>query len=135
MTKILLVEDNDELRHFLKNSLNTDYRVEEAENGLVGWKKIERNMPDFIITDLLMPEMDGLELTQKVKDDSRTSHIPIILLTAVTDIESKVTGMKIGVDDYITKPFNGTELLKAVDMRLNKIDLLKKKGLTNLIKI
>ncbi len=123
---ILLVEDNDELRHFLKNSLNTDYRVEEAENGLVGWKKIERNMPDFIITDLLMPEMDGLELTQKVKDDSRTSHIPVILLTAVTDIESKVTGMKIGVDDYITKPFSSDFLHARIENLINQRRQLQK---------
>ncbi|HET7733370.1 MAG TPA: ATP-binding protein, partial [Paludibacter sp.] len=82
---ILVVEDNDELRHFLKKSLKKNYRVAEAENGLVGWQKMEQLMPDFIIADLLMPEMDGLELTRKVKEDSRTSHIPVILLTAVTD--------------------------------------------------
>ena len=109
---ILLVEDNEELRHFLKSSLKNNYRVEEAENGLVGWKKTDKLMPDFIITDLRMPEMDGLELTKKVKEDSRTSHIPIILLTAVTDMESKLAGMKVGADDYITKPFS-SEFLHA----------------------
>ncbi|MDD3320342.1 MAG: two-component regulator propeller domain-containing protein [Paludibacter sp.] len=109
---ILLVEDNEELRHFLKSSLKTNYRVEEAENGVEGWKKTDKLMPDFIITDLKMPEMDGLELTKKVKEDSRTSHIPIILLTAVTDMESKLAGMKVGADDYITKPFS-SEFLHA----------------------
>lgn len=109
---ILLVEDNDELRHFLKSSLKGIYKIEEAENGLAGWKKIEKSMPDFIITDLRMPEMDGIELTQKVKADSRTSHIPVILLTAVTDMESKLAGMKVGADDYITKPFS-SEFLHA----------------------
>jgi len=109
---ILIVEDNDELRHFLKKSLKKTYRVAEAENGLVGWDKIQQVMPDFIIADLLMPEMDGLELTVKVKNDARTSHIPVILLTAVTDMESKVAGMKAGADDYITKPFS-SEFLHA----------------------
>ena len=109
---ILIVEDNDELRHFLKKSLKKSYKVAEAENGLIGWQKIEQLMPDFIIADLRMPEMDGLELTQKIKADQRTSHIPIILLTAVTDLESKLFAMRIGVDDYITKPFS-SEFLHA----------------------
>ena len=109
---ILLVEDNEELRHFLKSSLKNKYKVEEAENGQSGWKKIERTIPDFIITDLKMPLMDGMELIGKIKEDPRTSHIPVILLTAVTDVESKVAGMKIGADDYITKPFS-SEFLHA----------------------
>ncbi|MEI8274021.1 MAG: response regulator, partial [Paludibacter sp.] len=109
---ILIVEDNDELRHFLKKSLKKKYRVAEAENGLVGWNKVEHLIPDFIIADLLMPEMDGLELTKKIKSDPRTSHIPVILLTAVTDMESKLAGMKAGADDYITKPFS-SEFLHA----------------------
>ncbi|MFT3751608.1 MAG: response regulator [Paludibacter sp.] len=109
---IMVVEDNDELRHFLRKSLKKNYRVAEAENGMAGWQKIEQLMPDFIVTDLLMPEMDGLELTRKVKLDHRTSHIPVILLTAVTDMESKVAALKIGVDDYITKPFS-SEFLQA----------------------
>ncbi len=109
---ILVVEDNDELRHFLKKSLKKKYRVAEAENGLIGWNKIQQVMPDFIIADLLMPEMDGLELTKKIKDNPHTSHIPVILLTAVTDMESKVAGMKAGADDYITKPFS-SEFLQA----------------------
>jgi signal transduction histidine kinase/DNA-binding response OmpR family regulator/ligand-binding sensor domain-containing protein len=109
---ILIVEDNDELRHFLKKSLRKNYRVAEAENGLIGWNKTEHSMPDLIIADLLMPEMDGLELTKKIKSDSQTSHIPVILLTAVTDMESKLAGMKAGADDYITKPFS-SEFLHA----------------------
>jgi len=112
---ILIVEDNDELRHFLKNSLKNSYRVAEAENGMKGWRKIEHLLPDFIIADLRMPEMDGLQLTIKVREDKRTSHIPIILLTAVTDMESKVAGMNAGVDDYITKPFNSAFLHARIE--------------------
>ncbi|MDO9634542.1 MAG: two-component regulator propeller domain-containing protein [Paludibacter sp.] len=112
---ILVVEDNDELRHFLRNSLKNNYRVEEAENGLTGWKKIELLMPDFIIADLRMPEMDGLQLINKIKEDKRTSHIPVILLTAVTDMESKLAGMKAGADDYITKPFSSAFLHARIE--------------------
>jgi len=117
---ILIVEDNDELRHFLKKSLKKNYRVAEAENGLVGWNKIQQVMPDFIIADLLMPEMDGLELTKKVKQDENTSHIPVILLTAVTDMESKVAGMKAGADDYITKPFSSEFLHARIENLMNQ---------------
>ena len=112
---ILIVEDNDELRHFLKNSLKNHYRVAEAQNGLKGWKKVESLLPDIIIADLRMPEMDGMELTVKIREDKRTSHIPIILLTAVTDMESKVAGMKAGADDYITKPFNSAFLHARIE--------------------
>lgn len=112
---ILIVEDNDELRHFLKSNLKNNYRVEEAENGESGWHKIEHLMPDLIITDLKMPEMDGLQLIDKIKKDSRISHIPIILLSAVTDVESKVAGMKAGADDYITKPFSSEYLHARIE--------------------
>jgi signal transduction histidine kinase/ligand-binding sensor domain-containing protein/DNA-binding response OmpR family regulator len=117
---ILIVEDNDELRHFLKSSLKNTYRVAEAENGLKGWKKIEQLLPDFIIADLRMPEMDGLQLTEKIREDARTSHIPVILLTAVTDMESKVAGMKAGADDYITKPFNSAFLHARIENLINQ---------------
>lgn len=117
---ILVVEDNEELRHFLRNSLKNNYRVEEAENGLIGWEKIERLMPDFIIADLRMPEMDGLQLLDKIKEDKRTSHIPVILLTAVTDMESKLAGMKAGADDYITKPFSSAFLHARIENLMNQ---------------
>ena len=117
---ILVVEDNGELRHFLKKTLKKKYRVIEAENGFVGWNKIQQVMPDFIIADLLMPEMNGLELIKKIKDDPRTSHIPVILLTAVTDMESKVAGMKAGADDYITKPFSSEFLHARIENLINQ---------------
>ncbi len=112
---VLIVEDNNELRHFLKSCLKQKYRIEEAENGLVAWKKAEKLIPDFVISDLIMPEMDGLKLTEKIKNDERTSHIPVILLTAVTDMDAKLEGMKVGVDDYITKPFSSAFLNARVE--------------------
>lgn len=112
---ILVVEDNDELRQFLRTSLKNNYRVEEAENGLVGWEKTEHLMPDILIADLRMPEMNGLQLLEKVKTDKRTSHIPVIMLTAVTDMENKLAGMRAGADDYITKPFSSAFLHARIE--------------------
>ncbi len=112
---ILIVEDNDELRSFLRNSLKNNYRVEEAENGEQGWNKIEFLMPDFIITDLRMPVMDGLQMLEKIKNDKRTSHIPVIMLTAVTDMQNKLAGIRRGADDYITKPFSAAFLHARID--------------------
>lgn len=117
---ILVVEDNDELRNYLCLSLKNNYRVAEAVNGKKAWKKIETIQPDIIVTDLRMPEMDGLELIKMIRNDNRTSHIPVILLTAVTDNESKLEGMRLGVDDYITKPFNGEFLLARIENLLNQ---------------
>ncbi len=112
---ILVVEDNDELRQFLRTTLKNNYRVEEAENGKIGWEKTEHLMPDIIIADLRMPEMDGLQLLEKVKTDKRTSHIPVIMLTAVTDLENKLAGMRAGADDYITKPFSSAFLHARIE--------------------
>jgi len=122
---ILVVEDNDELRHFLMISLQKSYRVAEAENGLIAWEKVEHLIPDFIITDLLMPDMDGLELTTRVKTDKRTSHIPVILLTAVTDVERKIAGMKAGADDYLTKPFSSEFLYARIENLMTQRDKLQ----------
>jgi signal transduction histidine kinase/ligand-binding sensor domain-containing protein/DNA-binding response OmpR family regulator len=112
---ILIVEDNTELRQFLRTTLKNNYRVEEAENGLVGWQKTEHLMPDIIIADLRMPEMNGLQLLEKVKTDKRTSHIPVVMLTAVTDMQNKLAGMKAGADDYITKPFSSAFLHARIE--------------------
>ncbi|MDR0542842.1 MAG: response regulator [Dysgonamonadaceae bacterium] len=103
---ILLVEDDNDLRVFVKTMLEEDYAVTEARNGREGWEKACKFMPDFAVSDIMMPEMDGIELLQKLKEDFHTSHIPVILLTAKTTIESKLEGLMYGADDYITKPFN-----------------------------
>ncbi|MDR1526675.1 MAG: response regulator [Dysgonamonadaceae bacterium] len=103
---ILLVEDDADLRAFVKTTLEEEYTVMEAKNGLEGWEKARKALPDFVVSDIMMPEMDGIELLQKLKEDFLTSHIPVILLTAKTMIESKLEGITYGADDYITKPFN-----------------------------
>lgn len=110
--KILLVEDNKELCVFLSNSLSDNYTIFEAENGIKALEIIEKENLDIIISDILMPEMDGLELCNILKSNSAYSHIPFILLSAMTDISTKVEGLSKGADVYIEKPFS-IEQLKA----------------------
>lgn len=106
MLKILLVEDNPDIRFYLKDNLSSDYQIIEAENGSVAWDVLLKEMPDLIVSDIMMPVMDGLELCRKVKTDNRTSHVPMILLTARNSDQHKYEGLETGADDYITKPFN-----------------------------
>ncbi len=103
---ILVVDDNDDFRTFMKDSLKSEFVIQEACNGKEAWESILDSIPDMIISDVMMPEMDGNELCRLVKSDVRTSHIPLILLTARTAEEHKLEGLETGADDYITKPFN-----------------------------
>lgn len=109
--KLLIVEDNSELREFLTDYLSSDFQVFNAENGMEGLKICESENPDLVISDVMMEKMDGLEFCQKVKITPEISHIPVILMTALASVENKMTGYKVGADDYITKPFE-PELLK-----------------------
>lgn len=108
---ILLVEDNAEIRSFIRESLENYYQVIEAENGRSGWESATEQIPDIIISDVMMPEMDGFTLCEKLKEDSRTSHIPVILLTAMSSTDDQISGLKRGADIYITKPFSIQVLL------------------------
>ncbi|WEK19541.1 MAG: two-component regulator propeller domain-containing protein [Candidatus Pedobacter colombiensis] len=108
---ILIVEDNPEIRQMLMGLLGTDYRLNETADGLDGWETAVELLPDLIICDVMMPVMDGLELCKKLKTDERTSHIPVILLTAKSSQIHQVDGLETGADCYITKPFN-IDLLK-----------------------
>jgi len=109
---LLLVEDNEDFRFYLKDNLKAHYRIVEAANGKEGWQQATALVPDLIVSDIMMPEMDGLELCRRVRKDKRTSHIPVILLTARAADEQKREGFGIGANDYVTKPFD-FEILQA----------------------
>lgn len=103
---VLLVEDNDEVRGFIKEGLADTYTIHESMNGADGWDTASDLIPDLVISDVTMPVMDGLELCSKLKTDERTSHIPVILLTAKAAHTHQVSGLETGADAYITKPFS-----------------------------
>jgi signal transduction histidine kinase/ligand-binding sensor domain-containing protein/DNA-binding response OmpR family regulator len=113
-TSILLIEDNDDLRFYLKENLKNDYHVIEAVNGKDGWQKALSMHPMLIVSDISMPEMNGIDLCKKIKADSRTAFIPVILLTAMTTEEDQLAGSLGGADDYILKPFNFEILLSKI---------------------
>ena len=126
----LIVDDNEDLVAFMKDSLSLYFRIQSASNGREAWQKISELMPDIIVSDVMMPEMDGNELCRWVKTDKRTSDIPMILLTARQAVEDKVEGLTIGADDYVTKPFN----VEILILRMRKlIDLSKKRKAKSLI--
>ncbi len=112
---VLIVEDNIELRHYLADQLNGYYRIAAAENGKEGWEKAIALIPDLVLSDVMMPEMDGIQLLDKLKNDITTSHIPVILLTAKSSVESQIEGLMYGADYYITKPFNTSFILASID--------------------
>lgn len=131
---MLLVEDNQELRVFLRTIFSSTYRVVEAADGMEGWSKALKFVPDIIISDVMMPEKDGIEMTRELRADMTTSHIPIILLTAKTTIESKLEGLEYGADDYITKPFSATYLQARVEnllMQRKKLQNFYRDSLTH----
>ncbi len=107
---ILIVEDNTDVRAYIREQLEENYTIVEACDGQKGLDKALELIPDLIITDVMMPKMDGYQLSQHIRDDEKTSHIPIVMLTARADIDDKITGLKTGVDSYLIKPFNAREL-------------------------
>lgn len=117
---LLLVEDNDDLRAFLEKQLSERYRVVAARDGAAGWQKAIQLMPDVIVSDIMMPVMDGIQMLDKIKNDINTSHIPVVLLSARHSIESQIEGLQYGADHYITKPFNNEFLLASIDNLLRQ---------------
>lgn len=109
---LLLIDDNEDFSFYLKDNLKANYNIIEARNGVEGWHKALSFHPDLIVSDIMMPEMNGIELCGRIKNDQRVSHIPVILLTARTAEEQQLEGFETGADDYITKPFN-FEILMA----------------------
>jgi len=113
-TIVLVVEDHADVRAYIREYLETSYKVIEACDGAEGVEKAIEAIPDLIVGDVMMPKTDGYEMCRAVKSDERTSHIPVILLTARAALEDKVEGLQTGADDYLTKPFDAVELLARV---------------------
>lgn len=126
-TIILVIEDNEDVLTYISSVLNPLYKVVSAPNGKAGYEKSVELIPDLIISDVMMPIMDGYEACKLIKSDFRTNHIPVIMLTAKADIESKISGLHIGADMYLTKPFNAKELLACVENLIEIRENLKKK--------
>lgn len=115
--KLLIIEDNVEMRTYLRRNLEDCYEIFEASDGVEGMESIQKNIPDIIVSDLMMPNMNGLELCEKVKSNMVTSHIPLIILTAKVNEETAYEGFSFGADDYITKPFS----MKLLKIRIEKL--------------
>lgn len=132
---ILIVEDNEEIQDLIKDILSKDYQVLQAYNGQEGLKMATKNLPDLIISDVMMPIMDGLEFVKKLKMNTLTSHIPIIILTARSLVKNRMEGFETGADEYITKPFEEGLLKIRIANLLNNRKLLREKFINdNLLK-
>jgi PAS domain S-box-containing protein len=123
--RILIVEDNPEMRNFLKILLHEYYNVYLAENGEEGLKTAEKIKPSLIITDVMMPIMNGYEMTKKLKEDKQLKRIPVLMLTARVELSQKIEGLEYGANDYLTKPFNSKELLTRIKILLKSYEYEK----------
>ena len=117
---ILIVEDNLDMRNFLKTLLEDTYNVNFAVDGKDGFDKTKKLNPDLIITDVMMPNMNGYEMTRLIKEDEQLKLIPVLMLTARAEIAQKIEGLEHGADDYLTKPFNSKELQVRIKILLEK---------------
>ena len=118
---IIIVEDEKDLATLLKYNLSKEgFKIKEAETGQEGLQLIKRELPDLVILDWMLPDFSGIEVCRQIKRDNKLKSIPVIMLTAKSEIEDKVRGLEMGVDDYITKPFNNKELILRVKSLLKR---------------
>jgi YesN/AraC family two-component response regulator len=111
------------MREYIKSCFKSDYFIIEAQNGISGFDKSVNELPDLIISDVMMPKMDGFQLCAKIKSDQNTSHIPVILLTARAEMKDKINGLDTGADDYVVKPFE----VKELQARVRNLIILRQK--------
>ncbi|MBK1879705.1 response regulator [Pelagicoccus mobilis] len=122
---ILVVEDNPDVLKFLKDEISEHFEVRSAENGIEGLEKISESHPDLIVTDVMMPEMDGIEFCRKIREDNETCHIPVIILTARTADEHYIEGIETGADEYFSKPVRAELLIARIHNLLNSRQRLR----------
>ncbi len=127
LPELLIAEDEWELRKYLVQLLSSRFNVITAKNGKDAYNKALQHVPDIIVTDLMMPGMDGFELCQKIKNDLRISHIPVVMLTAKSDLKDKIEGYKAGADAYVSKPFDGQLLSNQIESILRNRSILKER--------
>jgi len=127
--KILIVEDNDDLLNFMQHALNNDFKVFTAVDGVKAWKFISKQIPDLVVSDIMMPEMDGFELCKIMKSTYETSHIPIVLLTALSEKTNQLQGLGLGADDYLTKPFDISLLAQRIKSIIRNREVVREKAL------
>ncbi|MBK5721689.1 response regulator [Dysgonomonas sp. Marseille-P4677] len=126
---ILIVEDNNDLQNFLKTSLQAQYNIMVANDGMEAWDSIRKKLPDIVISDIMMPNMDGFELCRLIKSTYETSHTPIILLTALTERDQELQGLGLGADDYLTKPFDMALLVQRIKSLILNRKTVREKAL------
>jgi len=132
--KVLIVEDHEYLREFLYSAMQDQFNISLAEDGEVAWEIIEKTSPDLVVSDIMMPKMDGFELCKKIKSTFETSHIPVILLTALAEKSQQIHGFGLGADNYLTKPFDITLLQQRIKMLIKNREIVRDKAL-KMIKI
>lgn len=130
---VLIVEDNTELRQFLKNVLDEEYTIFEASNGLEGLNLAHQLVPDLIITDVMMPMKDGLEMVREIKENFELCHIPIIMLSSKSSVEDRIAGLEQGIDEYIAKPFSTSYLIARIQNLMKHRQVLQDFYLKNII--
>jgi YesN/AraC family two-component response regulator len=132
---ILIVEDNSDVRAYIREQLQIDYRICEASDGEVGISIAQNEIPDLIITDVMMPKMDGYRFSKQIRENEKTSHIPIIMLTAKAGLDDKIEGLETGVDAYLTKPFSAKELkVRVKNLIYQRRQLRKRFSKTTILK-
>jgi DNA-binding response OmpR family regulator len=127
--RLLIVEDNSDMQSFISSVLCEEFQVSTADDGLQGWEAIQKQQPDLVISDVMMPNMDGFELCKRIKSTYETSHIPVILLTSLSEKTQQLQGLGLGADDYLTKPFDMTLLSQRIRSILYNRKVIREKAL------
>ena len=131
--KVFIVEDHEDLLNFMETALESEFMVSVARDGEEAWKTIYKQLPDLVVSDVVMPRMNGFELCRQMKSTWETSHIPVILLTALTDPKDQLQGLGLGADDYFTKPFDMNLLIQRIKTLIQNRGLVREKALKLLV--